>query len=133
MSVSCALRLRRRGGTPVDLCQTAVEPSRTATTLHASEVSPCFAECYPIDRPVDGADKAGAAHDVAQRDRHEVVEYAGDGDERCIEISWRVIGLDQQPRQWQEIHVGHAMLETGGYESRDRQHDGKQLVGDRSA
>jgi|SRR4051794_31543645 hypothetical protein len=38
------------------------------------------AECGPIDRPVEGADKARAANDVAQRHRYEIVDDAGQGD-----------------------------------------------------
>ena len=37
-----------------------------------------------------------------------------------VEIGWSVTGLDHQPRQRQEIHIGDAVLEAGRYESGDR-------------
>ena len=52
---------------------------------------------------------------------------------RRVEIRRDVAGLDQQPRQRQEIHVGDAVLEPGRDEGRDRQYDRNDLVGDRPA
>ena len=59
-----------------------------------------LAERYAIDRPVDGADKAGASDDIAERYRYEVVDDPRDGDERGVDISRNVTGLDEQPCQW---------------------------------
>src|SRR4051812_3666622 len=64
------------------------------------------AERRPVDCPVDGADKAGTAHDIAERYRYEIMDDAGDSDGRSVEIRWNVAGLDQQPRQGQKVHVG---------------------------
>jgi len=43
------------------------------------------AERCPVDRPVDDTDKAGAAHDIAECDRYEIVDDPGDCDERRVE------------------------------------------------
>ena len=48
-----------------------------------------------------------------------------------VETVWNLAHDGHQPGQWQEIHVGHAVLEAGRDERRDRQYESDDLVGDR--
>src|SRR5262249_54740453 len=87
------------------------------------------ANSFAIDDPVSEADKTRAANDVPKRDRHKVVEYPGYGDDGGVEAGRDLSHFGEQPRQWQEIHVGNAVLEAGCNEGRDRQYEANDFVG----
>jgi hypothetical protein len=85
-----------------------------------------------IDRPVDKANQAGAADDIAERYRDQIMDDPRDRDHRSIETCRDLAGLGQQPSQRQKIHVGDAVFEAGRDERGDRQNQTDDLVSDRA-
>jgi len=80
------------------------------------------ADALSVDYPVDKADEPGAADDIAECNRDEIVDDPRYRNKRCIEISGHLANFRQQPSQRQKIHIGDAMLEASRDDCRDRQY-----------
>ena len=92
-----------------------------------------LAEGCPIDNPIHCADEAGTTDDVAERDRHQIVNDAHHCDDRRVKIRRDITCPRHQPGQRQEIHVGDAVFKAGGDEGGDWKYERNNFVGNRPA
>ena len=83
-------------------------------------IGPSWSRLAPaVSDPVNQPNQYTAANQIAYCDGHEVAEQLAYGD-----------GVADHHAEWNEIHIGDAVLETQSDKGRDRKNYGEDFSGD---